>query len=280
MHELVSLNGRICKKTDANLIGVSGAALFGKGIFTTVAIYDGRASLWEKHWNRLVAAAAKLDVSLDGFTEGTVLKAVDEIVTRNALRTGRARVTFFDESATEIWEYEGAQKTSLLIMTGESRTASDNFRVELSPHLINSTSPLAGVKSCNYLEHLLAYQEAKGRGFDEAIRCNERGEVTSACLANVFWLKGDRMFTPSLKTGCLAGTTREFALENIHCEEVETGVEAVRDADAVFLTSAGLSVVSVDEFNGRELRGKDHPILRVGELLKSVGDQSERKLKS
>jgi branched-subunit amino acid aminotransferase/4-amino-4-deoxychorismate lyase len=185
------------------------------------------------------------------------------------VKSGRARVTFFDESPTRVWHYEGVRKTSLLIVTGDSRAVSENYRLDLSPHLINSTSPLAGVKSCNYLEHLMAYSEAKGRGLDEAIRSNERGEAASACMANVFWQKGERLFTPSLKTGCLAGTMREFVLENIECEEVETGIDALRDADAVFLTSAGLGIVRVAEFDGRELRGKDHPILQVASHLKS-----------
>jgi 4-amino-4-deoxychorismate lyase len=148
-------------------------------------------------------------------------------------------------------------------MTGEFRPIPDHFHITLSPHLINSTSPLAGLKSCNYLEHMMAFDETKSRGFDEAVRLNERGEVTSACMANVFWLKDGSMFTPSLTTGCLAGTTREFVLENVPCEEVDGGIDIVRDADAMFLTSAGMGVINVAEFEGRGFDRVEHPILRL-----------------
>jgi branched-subunit amino acid aminotransferase/4-amino-4-deoxychorismate lyase len=110
---------------------------------------------------------------------------------------------------------------------------------------------------------LLAHEQAKVRGFDEAIRLNERGEVTSGCVSNVFWVKEGRLFTPALSTGCLAGTTREYVLENLECSEVEAGVAEIERADAIFLTSAGIGVVAVGEFHGRKPPETKHPILEL-----------------
>jgi len=107
----------------------------------------------------------------------------------------------------------------------------------------------------------MAREEGKRRGFDEAIRLNERGEIASACMANVFWLKEERLYTPSLKTGCLAGTTREFVLEDLECIEVEAGVETLDQVDAIFLTSAGLGVAQAANFEGKELRRVNRPII-------------------
>ncbi|MBV9215096.1 MAG: aminotransferase class IV, partial [Acidobacteria bacterium] len=97
-------------------------------------------------------------------------------------------------------------------------------------------------------------------GFDEAIRVNERGIVTSGTMTNVFWSKGGRLFTPDLKTGCLPGTTREFVLENLEVKEVEAAIDELKGADAIYLTSAGLGVIAVDEFDGREFPQIEHPI--------------------
>ena len=107
----------------------------------------------------------------------------------------------------------------------------------------------------------MTYQEARASAFDEAIRLNEKGFVASACMANVFWEKGGKLFTPSISTGCLAGTTREFVMENFDCEEVEAGVEAVGSADRIFLTSAGIGMAPVAEFNGRRLDASEHPLM-------------------
>ena len=151
----------------------------------------------------------------------------------------------------------------MLIMTADLRTVGENFKLTVSPHLINSTSPLAGVKSNNYLEKIIAKDEAKQRGFDEAIQLNERGEIASASTANIFWLKGGRLFTPSVETGCLAGTTRELVLENIDCEEVEVGIDELEAADEMFLTSAGIGIVHVANFNEQKLRQNDHSITKL-----------------
>ena len=107
----------------------------------------------------------------------------------------------------------------------------------------------------------MAFEEAKSRGFDEALRPNERGEVSSACVANVFWLNDGELFTPSVKTGCLPGTTREFILENLECTEVETNMNALFIADEIFLTSAGIGVVQAAEFDGRVMQQQPHEIL-------------------
>ncbi len=258
---LVSLNGQICDCSDALVNGTSVAALYGKGIFTTIAIRNSEPLFWEKHWKRLQTNAVKLGIDLSEFPESTVLDDLNAIVSKTGIAEGRARVTFIDESPSSIWPYATDRQTSLLIMTAEPRAVPESIRLTISPHRVNTTSPLAGVKSCNYLEHLVAYGEARGRGFDEAIRLNERGEIASACMANVFWLKGNKLFTPSLKTGCLAGTTREFVLENLACMEREDGVGALSNADAIYLTSAGLGVVRANEIDGRALGGADHPIL-------------------
>ena len=79
-------------------------------------------------------------------------------------------------------------------------------------------------------------------------------------MANVFWEKDGYLFTPSLATGCLPGTTRESILEEVECEEVEMAIEELHEADRIFLTSAGLGVVSVAEAGGRELDTSEHPL--------------------
>lgn len=238
-------------------------ALYGKGVFTTVSVCDSELFLWDKHWSRLTRNAANLGIDVSEHGEQSVRDAVSEAIKRNRLANGRVRITFLDESPSELWSVGGESTTSLSILAGERRTLPPGFRLTTSFHRINTTSPLAGVKSCNYLEPLMSFQEAKDRGFDEALRLNERGEAVSACMANLFWLTGTRLFTPSLKTGCLAGTTREFILENLECEEVETGIDALRAVDEIFLTSAGLGVVQAADFEGRKLYGGDHPIMRI-----------------
>lgn len=242
---------------------VSAAELYGKGIFTTVALQNGRPFLWEKHWRRIVSSASDLDIDLTRHSDSSTLDVLLKTVIDAGLDSGRVRLTFYDQSPSNIWSPNSKRKTSLSILVAERRPVSGNFTLTMSPHRINTTSPIAGIKSCNYLENLLAHERAAKAGFNEAIRLNERDEIASACMANVFWETNKRLFTPSLKTGCLPGTTREYILENIECGEVETGIAELIEADRIFLTSAGLGVVTVAELDGRRLDTSGHPISRL-----------------
>ena len=242
MNKPVSLNFRILPAEKTFLAAVSSAALYGKGVFTSLAVYNSRPFLWEKHWRRLRENAAKIGVDLSDFHEKTVKYALIDLIFLNELKNGRARLTFFDEAAGQIWNFESNHKTNLLIMTGGLGEAKSELRLTVSPFPVNSRSPLANVKSCNYMENLLALEDARRRGFDEVVRLNEKGEIVSASMANIFWVKDSEVFTPRLETGCLAGTTREFLMEKFPVSETDSGLEALTGADEIFLTSAGLGI--------------------------------------
>lgn len=244
MHEFIGFNHQIFPAENAFLSAVSSAALYGKGVFTTVAVHNSIPFLWEKHWQRLISNARKVGITLSEFSEQLTEKALLETIEKNNLTTGRARLTFYDETASSVWQTDPKRKTNLLIQTADFRVVSNNFRLTVSPYRVNSTSPLAGVKSCNYLENILALEDAKSRGFDEAVRLNEKGEVASACLANIFWEKRGVYYTSSLKTGCLSGITRGFILENFVVRERKSTLAELYKAERIFLTSAGIGVVA------------------------------------
>ena len=271
MHEFVFFNQEVLPAGEACIYAAASAALYGRGVFTTIAIYDAKPFLWEKHWRRLNENAAKLGIDLSDFTEETVFNALDKISVTNKLANARARLTFFAETSGGIWSFQGERKTSLLIMTADLRDVSADFRLTVSPFPVNSLSPLTDVKSCNYLEKILALEEAKKRGFDEAVRTNERGEIVSACLANIFWTKGEKLFTAPLRAGCLAGTTREYLMEKLQCFEIETGLEDLRTADAIFLTSAGIGIVRIGEFENRIFEAK------LNNITQTIADIYPRK---
>jgi len=112
------------------------------------------------------------------------------------------------------------------------------------------------MKSLNYLEHVLAREEARSRDFDEAVVLNERGEIVSATTANIFWAKNGTVHTPNLSTGALAGITRECVIDiaNKHFIPLVEGVYEMTDlvdADEIFLTSSGIGVAPVTTFDFR-----------------------------
>ncbi len=227
------------------LSAISSAALYGKGVFTTMAIYNAKPFLWEQHWKRLAHNAEKIGINLTEFSEDIIKNALLQIIAENKITKARARITFFDESSSRVWDFETNKKTSFLITTSDFRYISKDEKIIVSPFLVNSTSPLAGVKSCNYLENILALEDARAKGFDEGVQLNERGEIVSACMANIFWIKDEKIFTPTLRTGCLNGTTRSFITEHFPVIKIKANLAELNEADDIFLTSSGIGIQKV-----------------------------------
>jgi 4-amino-4-deoxychorismate lyase len=259
MHPVIYLNKTMVEATKARVAPVSSAMLYGRGVFTTVAIYNSQPFLWTKHWQRLAAHATKLDIDYTGCTEKNVGEALHKLISFNQVHEGRARVILLARSGRDIWRAKmpGAKKTDLLIMTGEpQKLPSTGMSLAVSPYRTNTVSPLAGIKSLNYLEHVLSWEEAQSRDFDEAVVLNERGEIVSATTANLFWAKNGTLHTPTLSTGALAGITRECVIEiaNQRFIPLLEGVyemQDLTDADEIFLTSSSLGVAPVTTFDFR-----------------------------
>lgn len=238
MHKFVSFNQQLLSADKVNISAISSASFYGKGIFTTILIHNSKPFLWENHWLRLFDNAKILGINL---LEKAIFEAeIFKIIAANKISKGRMRVSVFDESVSKIWSETPQQKTSILVTTTDLKSITE-AKLTISPYRVNSSSPLSNIKSCNYLENLLALEEANKRGFNEAIRLNERDEITSVCLANIFWVQDSFIYTPSLKTGCLAGTIRGLILENFNVFEVEQNYFDFK-ADEIFITSSGIGI--------------------------------------
>ncbi|MDT5293256.1 MAG: 4-amino-4-deoxychorismate lyase [Acidobacteriota bacterium] len=254
MHRHVILNRRLVEAGRARLRAVTAAALYGRGVFTTVAVHGGRPLLWDAHWSRLLAHAERVGVECDfGDNEAALLLA--RLIEANGVGEGRARVQLLAGSVGGRWKFAGEGRASdLLIMTADAWRQPEALALTVSPYRVNTSSPLVGIKTVNRLEHVLAWEEARGRDFDEAVVVNERGEVASTTTANIFWVKQGTLHTPALATGAVAGTTRARVLElaaEMAFPTVE-GAHALHDlaeAEEIFLTSAALGVALVNSFD-------------------------------
>jgi branched-subunit amino acid aminotransferase/4-amino-4-deoxychorismate lyase len=259
VHPVIYLNKTMVEATKARVAPVSSAMLYGRGVFTTVAIYDSNPFLWSKHWQRLTTHAARLDIDHTGCTEKGVGDAMKKLIAFNQVRDGRARVIMLARSGRDTWRTKASsgKKTDLLIMTGDPPKAPPTgLSLAVSPFRTNTVSPLTGVKSLNYLSNVLAWEEAQSRDFDEAVVLNERGEIASATTANLFWVKDGTVHTPTLSTGAMAGVTRECVIDlaSKHFIPLLEGVYEIgdlTDADEIFLTSASLGVAPVTTFDFR-----------------------------
>ena len=114
----------------------------------------------------------------------------------------------------------------------------------------NERSPLAGLKSLNYLDAVLARREAAAAGADDAILLNTRDRVAEATAANVFCVLAGELVTPPLADGVLPGIMRACVMEATPVTERSIGAGELASAREIFLTSS-LSLRSVVALNGK-----------------------------
>ena len=115
------------------------------------------------------------------------------------------------------------------------------------------------MKSLNYLDSVMAKQQATAAGMQDAIMLDHLGAVAECTGANIFLVDGGTLVTPTTRSA-LPGITRRTIIE-IADERGNPILE--RDiwpaelyvADAVFLSGSGAGIVSVAEVDGRALPG-------------------------
>jgi 4-amino-4-deoxychorismate lyase len=277
MHEHVILNRKVLETRRARLDAVTAAALYGRGVFTTVAVHAGRPFLWDAHWARLLAHAERAGVECDfGDNEAALMLA--RLVEANGVSEGRARVHLLARAVRGRWRvrHDEGGASDLLMMTADAWPAPEALALTVSPYRVNTCSPLVGVKTVNRLEQVMAWEEARARDFDEAVVCNERGEVASATTANIFWVKHGTLFTPTLATGALAGVTRArvVALASEMAVPVSEGAHTLHDvaeAEEIFLTSSALGLALVTAFDyHRYTVPVGSPALRLREAYRQL----------
>ncbi len=287
MHPFIYLNNRVVNAARARVAPHFGAMLYGRGVFTTLAVYDGRPFLWPEHWARLARHADHIGIARGGFDETSIGKALAELIEVNKVSDGRARVTLLGDALHGVWQTSVASKdkqeheTRLLVMTGEPRVPNeDSFAITVSPYRVNTLAALTGIKSVNYLDHMLAWEEARARDFDEALMLNERGEIVSATLANVFWARDGVVHTPPVSTGALDGTTRALVMRlaaelSIPVIESVSDLAHLSEADEILLTSAGLGVQLVNAYDFHRYTIPFGSItLRLREALRQFAQQA------
>jgi branched-chain amino acid aminotransferase len=135
-------------------------------------------------------------------------------------------------------------------------------------HLVTSTtvrrnefSPLARIKSLNYLDAILARQEAAARGADDALLLSTRGQVAEASAANLFVLLDGALVTPPVEDGALPGVMRQVLLDAGAAERPLAPADLV-GVEEIFLTNA-LGLRAVAGLDGRALPVVAGPAFRA-----------------
>lgn len=266
MEEIIYLNGDYLPLKKAQISVTDYGFLFGYGLYETMRVYEGNFFRLDQHLKRFQSSTETLQIRVDS---GEIKKAVIETVRRNSLKSARVRVTVTPGSGSLTPDPRTCVRPTILITAAQYTPYPVNiyqkgFRAIISSIRRNSQSTLPNMKTTCFLESLLARQQARDAGVDDALLLNDRGLLAEASSSNVFLFTRGLLKTPKLGSGLLPGITRDIVLElsnqlGVKSQETDIRLEELMEADEAFLTNSLIELMPLTEVNGRKIGLADTP---------------------
>lgn len=251
-------NGEFVRATEAKMDLYSQSLHYGYSVFEGIRSYktvNGETRIFKaiEHFDRLRNSADAINMPYHWTTE-ELIEATYEVLKRNSFQDAYIRPVVYAPAnmrfdvnersfiVIEAWEMQPFLGDKLLrIMTSSfQRPNPKGFKIH---------AKAAG----HYVNSLLASQEAKANGYDEALLLDMNDYVAEAPGANLFYEKDGKMFTPALGN-ILPGITRATVLEiceetGIHVEEKFFTLDELKQADAAFFCGTAAEVIGFESLD-------------------------------
>ncbi len=265
---VIWLDGERVPWRDAKVHVLTHTLHYGMGVFEGVRAYNtdskGPAIFrLQEHTDRLFRSAKILGMSLP-FDKETLNEAQRTVVRENKLDSGYLRPMCFYGSEGMGLRADNLQ-THVVVAAWEwgsylgAEGMEKGIRIKTSSftrHHVNVTMCKAKSNG-NYINSIMALQEAMADGYDEALLLDVDGFVAEGSGENFFMVRNGVIYTPEL-TSALEGITRETILIlaaelGYEVREKRITRDEVYVADEAFFTGTAAEVTPIRELDRREI---------------------------
>ena len=233
---------------------------YGDGLFETMRVRDGRIRLLEYHLDRLFDGCRRMSM------DAPAAPALRRELVRRAKPQADAvlKLILTRGPGTRGYRPSGRERCTriLSLSAAPSFAAAESLqRVRICATPVGSNPALAGLKTLNRLESVLARSEWSDARIWEGLMRDTDGNLVCGTMSNLFVRRGSTLTTPALDRCGIAGVMRRWVLEQaaaleLHPRQGRLNVEQLDDAAEVFMTNAVAGVVSVSviEHGRRRIR--------------------------
>lgn len=258
---VVWLDGALADPAHAAVHWSDHGLTVGDGVFETIELRGGTPFALTRHLDRLDRSAAGLGLPVPDRT--LLARAVAEVGAAWGDAPGRMRITY-TAGPGPMGSNRGAAPPTLIVAAAPMRVLTEPTDVLVVPFTRNERGALAGLKTTSYGENVVALALATAAGCSEALFANTRDELCEGTGSNVFVVLDDRLVTPPLDSGCLAGVTRAVLLEALAAEgtpatEATVPMARLGEVTEAFLVSTGRHVQPVRRLGEHLLAGCPGP---------------------
>ncbi|MDA3902925.1 MAG: aminotransferase class IV [Desulfuromusa sp.] len=280
----VYLNGAFVKSSAAKISVFDQGFLYGDGIFESFRSIGNQLYQFSQYYKRLRQSAEALAYPVT-FTQQQLEAILLELRERNGLNNAYYRIMITRGEGQIGFQRNMDNNLTYLVISREFQEFDDSYYqegIELKVAQTRRNAPEAinpKIKSISNLNSLLGKLEAKASGSFEVIMLNNKEHICEGSSSNIFWVRGQWVFTPGASTGLLEGVTRSTIMRL--CEEklnlrVITGEFKLQDlqfSDEVFITSTSLEIIPVVKVDGFTInQGK------VGTIAQRLREELHREM--
>ena len=253
---MINFNGKITDLSD-QLIN-NRAFLYGDAVFETLIIFNDKILFWEDHYFRLMSSMRiiRLDIP-DKYTPEFFKENIIKIH-NNISQTGnsRIRINIYRSSGGK---YKPEKNTPSFIISCESinyntyKLNKGHYEVDLYKDYYLDNQLISSIKSNNKIINVVASIYASENGFDNCILLNKDKLVSEFINSNLFIIKDEKIYTPTLKSGCLNGVVRKNLFKILSsssfelCEQ-DLSTFDITQSDEIFGTNIAQGIFSVTKF--------------------------------
>ncbi len=264
---LIWLDGEMVPWREARTHVLTHTLHYGMGVFEGVRAYqtDQGAAIFrlEEHTDRLFNSAHILGMPMP-FDRATLNEAQKAAVRENKLDSAYIRPMCFYGSEGMGLRADNLQVHCMVAAwSWGAYLGEDNMRNGIRIKVSSFTRHHVNITMCrakangNYMNSMMALQEAMRDGYDEALLLDAQGYVMEGSGENIFLVKDGRLYTPDL-TSALDGITRKTVITlagelGIPVEEKRITRDEVYIADEAFFTGTAAEVTPIREVDGRSI---------------------------
>ena len=266
------LDGTFCDWKDAKIHILTHTLHYGTGVFEGVRAYEteqGPAIFrLQDHTSRLFKSAELIGMNIP-YSQTELMEAQCESVKINKLKNAYIRpLCFYGNEgmglrADNLKVHASVSSWDWGAYLGEDKIK-NGIKVKVSPFPKRAAdSMLYKAKATgNYLNSMLALQDALSSGYDEALILDTENTVNEGSGENFFIVKNETLITPGLST-VLDGITRKTIIQlaadlEISTEEKKIELDEVYNCDEAFFTGTAAEVTPIIQINNESI-GKRKP---------------------
>lgn len=267
--QTIWMNGALVPWAQATIHVSAHGLHYGTGVFEGIRCYDtphGPAVFrLREHMQRFFDSGRPYGMALPYSLE-QLEEAVCEVVRENGFRDCYIRPIAYRGSGSLRLDSRSCPVEVAILAWPWARYLGEEgagaIRISVSPwRKFHASMMPTAAKACGqYLNSVLATQEASQRGYDEALLLDAAGAIAEGAGENLFLVREGQILTNDPSASLLPGITREAVLTLAREAGVPAVVQALEledlyRADEAFFTGTATEIAAIGEVDGRRIGG-------------------------